>query len=498
VELGEIEAALCKLPGIDAALCTAYDDASGQKSLAAYVQTADAQAFDPARAKELLAATLPDFMIPAYLIALQAFPLSANGKIDRRALPGPGESARRAPPEPPRTPLQASLQELWHETLGRTPIGIRDDFFDVGGHSLLAVVLVGALHKRLGVSVPLSTIVAHPTIEALSQHLEALSAHAPAPAHPPDEAAVLLEGKGQRTLFFVYDGLGETLLYRGLAARLGTMFRSYGLMPATRHGIPLAHASVQDMAGHALRTMRRIQPQGPYRIGGLCAGGVIAFEMAAQLEQQGETVDVILLDAYVPQARRRSGLLARARVHRLVSIFRPAATAQAPGPLTRLRQAAGKLLRATHWELQSRGEAIVVRGKLRLLHHLLRQEQAWPQWLAPLSVPQIFESASSRYRPGVLPRARVALFLASRAQLGVKNDEPMSTRFVDEDLGWSAHAARSVICMHVPGGHSTMLREPNVDELALRIKEFLLYPAAPPPAPIEPRTTRRSSGATTA
>ncbi len=491
VELGEIEAALCKLPDVQSALCTAYEDASGQKSLAAYVQTPNPQAFCPADAKRRLASALPDFMVPAHLIALRGFPMSSNGKVDRRALPCPSKAARSQAVVEPATPLQTRLRDLWQDVLKRTPIGITDNFFDCGGHSLLAVVMVNQIRKRLGMTIPLSSIVSHPTIEQLASHIEAATAAAApsgAPAGQDDTVVTLNTGNG-RPLFFVYDGLGETLLYRTLAQRLDSMFRCYGLMPRTLPGIPLAHGSVEEMARHALTAMRRVQPSGPYRLSGLCAGGLVAFEMAAQLERAGEEVDLVMLESFVPDTPKRPHTQARARLDRLRGGLQQAASQS--GPFARLGQgigcAATKLWGGLRWEVQRRLDEGKLRVKLELLQRALAGDEAWPEGVPPLRAPDIFMAARDRYQTPVLAHSRVALVQATRQEPGVKDDEPMSTFYADPALGWTPHVARGLECFQLEGGHFTVLREPYVDELARCMKEFLLYPAVPRTSPV-PRT----------
>ncbi len=500
VELGEIEAALCKLPGVQSALCTAYTDASGQKSLAAYVQTADPAGFCPAAARRRLSVALPDFMVPAHLIALRGFPMSSNGKIDRKALPCPSHAARSQAVVEPTTPLQTRLRDLWQGLLERNPVGIADNFFDIGGHSLLAVVMVQEMQKRLGLTVPLSAIVAHPTIESLSAHLEA-SADCTRPSASADDAVVALNDSDGRPLFFVYDGMGETLLYRTLAQRLASMFRCHGLMPGHLPGVPLAHASIEDMARHTIAAMRRVQPQGPYRLSGLCAGGLVAFEMAAQLEREGETVDLVMLEAFVPGIAKRPHTLARARLDRLRGTFRggegprkPLVSRIAQG----LAQSLGKLWGGARWEVERRLHERKMRWKLELLGKVLAGHEDWPVWVPPLQASDIFVAARDRYHTPQLTRSRVALVQATREQPEAAHDEPMSAFYTDPLLGWQGHV-RGLRTFQVPGGHFTMLRDPHVDDLARCMKEFLLYPAAPPVAapvrttPVTSESTARSA-----
>ncbi|OGQ10214.1 MAG: hypothetical protein A2138_08670, partial [Deltaproteobacteria bacterium RBG_16_71_12] len=176
VELGEIEAVLRQQAGVDDAVCVAKKDAAGEVAVWAYVTLragADIAAeAAPTALRRALAARLPDFMLPAGVIVLDQLPVSANGKLDRAALPDPATAAGPRTATPPRTALEHSLVAIWSELLRRNAVGIDDNFFELGGHSLLAVHLVSRLKRDLGLDLPLSRVLAHPTIAALAARIE--------------------------------------------------------------------------------------------------------------------------------------------------------------------------------------------------------------------------------------------------------------------------------------------------------------------------------------
>ncbi len=167
IELGEIEAQLQKVEGIRKTTVFARENASGEKQLCAYYE-ADRE-LPAAELKNVISQELPAYMIPAYLIQLERLPLTANGKVDRRSLPTPEESLQPGEGRtPPRTPLEASLAGIWKSVLGLEHIGVHDNFFDLGGHSLRATTLVSKVHQELNVELPLRDVFRYSTIEEMA------------------------------------------------------------------------------------------------------------------------------------------------------------------------------------------------------------------------------------------------------------------------------------------------------------------------------------------
>ncbi len=225
IEPGEIEAVLAEHPAVAESFVMARDLGAAGRQLVAYIVRDDL--FDPHTGdidapdlKRHLAARLPEYMVPAAIVTLDAFPLTPNGKIDRRALPAPEMTGARRDLAAPRDPPEMTLAVIWQEVLGVSPVGIRDNFFDLGGHSLLAVRLLARVERAFGQAVPLATILRGPTIEqmaALLRKANASAASALVPFQTTDNSG------SARPAFFCVPGAGGNPIYlSNLARALGS------------------------------------------------------------------------------------------------------------------------------------------------------------------------------------------------------------------------------------------------------------------------------------
>jgi thioesterase domain-containing protein/acyl carrier protein len=462
------------------ALCTAYVDASGLKALVAYVQPKQGVVLDETVLKQSLAVNLPDYMVPGFILFLDAFPLSSNGKIDRKALPPPEQKRTRTEYAPATTPLQRQLVEIWQQVMKRDPIGIDDNFFELGGHSLMAVSLVTRIRSELGLELTLSRVLERPTVRSLAAAYDNRATTTAAEIVSEQESTVIeLRAGGPRRFFFVYDGEGETLLYLNLAKRLPEGFAVSGIMPRSRPGIPLAHASVEDMAAFAIKQMKTYQPKGPYYLGGLCAGGVVSYEMTVQLERAGEQVGgLVLLEAFEPKATARRGVTAQRRMDRFKRVFVNGEQSMDFGAMMRARTAlvrkvATKVASAASYELSSRiGEATIA-ARLRVLDRILETGGEWPVWLSPLSTRDIYIWVRAKYAASPIKCKNVILVKAVEAIPGVRGDQPTRELYVEPLFGWEPYVEEPIIVLDVSGGHSSMLQEPYVEDLAAKLSPHL-------------------------
>ncbi len=308
IELGEIEETLRRHPATAEVVVLAREDAPGDKRLAAYLTSRNAEPPTTRQLREHLRERLPDYMVPSYFVILDRFPLTANGKIARQKLPKPDLDAAGSGTAcvASRDTIELQLTNIWRKVLGVKRIGIKDDFFELGGHSLLALQLFQEIDSGLGRKLPLATLFQATTIEQLAEILRDET------WEPNWKSLVpIREGGSRPPLFLVHGAEGNVLIYRRLAHHLGPDQPVYGLQSLGLGADGEVARSFEDMAVEYIREIRSLQPEGPYLLGGYCLGGTLALEMARQLRSQGETVALIaLLETY--NARAIGGVPSRA------------------------------------------------------------------------------------------------------------------------------------------------------------------------------------------
>ncbi len=303
IELGEIEAVLAEHPDVADAAVVVREDTPGDKRLVAYA--VPARETTPAALREHAATELPVHMVPSAVVLLDRLPLTANGKLDRKALPAPDLAAAVTGGRAPRGPREEQLCAIFADVLGLPRVGVDDNFFDLGGHSLLAVRLAGRVKAALGADVGIGTIFQAPTVAALDAALDA--------AERTDALDVLLPlrpaGDGDKApLYCVHPAGGLSWCYAGLIRHLPADVPIYGLQaqgvgPATA-AEPLP-GTLEDLAAHYVDRLREVQPQGPYRLMGWSTGGIIAHAMATRLQDLGAEVELLaILDAYPAEGFR--------------------------------------------------------------------------------------------------------------------------------------------------------------------------------------------------
>jgi thioesterase domain-containing protein len=395
-------------------------------------------------------------------------------------------------PQKPTTEAERRLLAVWEEVFGIDGLGVEDDYFALGGTSLLAARLFISIAQTFNVRLPLSTIIVAPTVRALTHHLvkpgEPIFEPRPVSAVPQDldqhptrrmSSLVELKGGGSRKLFLVHDGDGETLLYWNMAQYLPADLSVVGIEPLRIPNVPLAQLSIEEMAAFYIGEMRRSQPSGPYLLGGLCAGGVIAFEMASQLVCAGEMVELVaLLETVAPGAPKRAGLVTRRRLGRLTQALNDAnrtGRSRVARSWTILNVISRKLVNMLTWEILQRGTRWTVAARFRLLRYLRARSLPWPPLLPGLSVRQIYASAEAVYLPKPLSQTVVLLV---RARAGVAPDIPdvddtaFREIYADDTFGWRELTDKLVV-IDVDGGHSSMLQEPFVQSLAAALMPFV-------------------------
>jgi amino acid adenylation domain-containing protein len=297
IETGEIDAALAAHPAVAQAVTAVITDQAGQRQLAAYLRPRTGTRPDAAELRAHLARSLPAYMIPAHLITLAEFPLNSSGKVDRAALPVPGPSATAGEHAAPATVTETVLAGLYGRVLRRDQVSATDGFFDAGGNSLQAMQLVDLISDATGVDIGVTAVFLHPSPRQLAASIDEIRGGA-APSAGAGPLVELSAGISDQPLFLIHPVGGTVFAYAQLAHELAAAFRVYGLEAP---GLSQPGATAVSLAGLAddyTARIRAVQPGGPYRLGGWSMGGIIAFEIARRLEQDGAEVSLLaLLDA---------------------------------------------------------------------------------------------------------------------------------------------------------------------------------------------------------
>jgi surfactin family lipopeptide synthetase A len=296
IEPEEIRAAILRHPAVRDAIAVLKTSESGDSRIIAYVVATGDQPPDTIELRDFVHRRLPEYMVPSGFVFLDALPLTPSGKIDRRALPSRHALVAKAEFAEPRNDWEFGLRKIWEAVLGVQPIGIRDDYFDLGGYSLTAVRLFDEIKKSFGVDLPLATLYQAPTIESLACIVSE--------GGRPDLGASLvpINRMGQRPPLYCVSGIGGgVLVFRDLALLLGPDQPFYGLQPRNERGRTAALTSIPEIASHYINSIQEIQPNGPYYLSGYSFGGLVAFEMARQLTSAGFAVPFLgLLDTAAP------------------------------------------------------------------------------------------------------------------------------------------------------------------------------------------------------
>lgn len=389
---------------------------------------------------------LPTYMIPTTFVIMESFPLTPNGKIDRRALPDPEQNHVELPTTyvPPRNLLELQLSQIWERVLNNHRIGVKDNFFEIGGHSLLAARLVSQTQETLHVRLPLSSLFAGPTIAEMAvligQQNELKTWQGP---------LVKVQANGhKRPIFCVHPAGGNVLCYYEMAQHMGQDRPFYGIEAVGLGGIEKMPDQMDALAARYIAAMKEVQPQGPYLLGGWCSGGLVAHAMAQQLLSQTEQVSLLAL---IDTSSQQEPL---------------------PDDLPLIQDEAGffvATLRGSGHEITEDGlEGLTVEEKLAYLLQQAKALNAVPNDVTldyMQTYLQVYEAnirAESSYR--IAPyMGKTILFRAQEHP----TDEAI-------DLGWGQWITGDLQVIHVPGNHNSMIEDrKNARILGIRFREAI-------------------------
>lgn len=462
IELEEIEAAIALHPQIQQTVVIVREDNPGDQRLVAYIVTRPAQTVTIEEIRRFLKPKLPEYMIPGALVVLQTFPLTPNGKIDHRALPEPiqvREAATTATFVAPRDSRELQLARIWEKVLGVKGISIHDNFFDLGGQSLLAARLFAEVNEIFQRKLTLSTIFQAPTIEKLAKVLS------PREYLPNSSYLVPIQPLGSKVPFFCIHGAqGEVLFLRSLANHLGSDQPFYGIRSPGQNGEIAPLTCIEEMAKLYIEEIKTIQPQGPYLLGGYSFGGLVAFEMAQQLQKQGQEVSLLaLLDCYAPGSLRRLPLVNRGLKH-----FR---NFLAIGPDYIFKKL--KTLRIKSLYRLFKGEIM----KNNYFHYLTSTKyfynliNEFPNYtVQDLELWENLYKANLQARANYMPSVYAGKITVFRVVIDPSKDfyQPVAS------CGWSELSNQGVELHDCTGDHYSFIEEPYVQDLAKKLQACLI------------------------
>ncbi|MBU6344947.1 AMP-binding protein [Cylindrospermopsis raciborskii] len=454
IEVTEIEMVLFQSANLKEVVVIAREDIPGEKRLVAYVVPKHQPGPTTQELRQCLQDQLPEYMIPSAFVFLDALPLTPNGKTDRRALPAPELTKPKitANFEEPIDDIEYQLIQIWEECLGIKPIHRQDNFFELGGNSLLAVRIFAIIERKLGQKLPLAFLFPVGTVAAIAQIIRQNQGLVNTiTANSRHSSLVAIQPQGSRPpLFLIHPLGGELLCYRHLAIHLGTEQPVYGLQCQGLDGEELPLVRVEDMAAHYLQEIRTIQPQGPYFLGGYSFGGVVAYEMARQLEKQGEKVSFLaMLDTCRPGYAKRLPFVQRIPLH-LRNIIKG-------GSRYLVKKVFGWSQHTQHYLKYYLQVAIQFEKKFSTAKDIdkyITTIDANTQALQHYQFPSY--------------SGKVTLFRTEDEHRG----NHVGTKY-DHQFGWGDIVTGELDVYHIPGSHLSLLNEPYVTVLAEKLQQSL-------------------------
>jgi thioesterase domain-containing protein/acyl carrier protein len=459
IELGEIEAALKEQPEIKQAVVIAREDRPGDKRLVAYLVATASTVPTTFELSMRLKRQLPDYMVPTAYVFLDQLPISTNGKIDRNALPLPVETQTLHADAytAPRNDLEKMLAEIWAEILEVERVGLDDDFFGLGGHSLVGVRLLSKIKKTYQVNLELAVLFEARTVRQLADVVRKLKQ--PPSAEPKTWSTLVpIQPNGSRIPFFCVHGVGGGVLnYEPIAKALGPDQPFYAFRSLLLAQEDIRETSIEELASVYVKEMRSFLPQGPYLIGGGSFGGIVAFEMAQQLYAQGaEPGLLVLFDASAPGSVQRVGTNEKLR-----------------GFWQRLReQGVPYLVRKVLLKGEDWQQRLVKRSRDAASYYHRLAGWELPVRLRYHQVQEAHSRTMARYKIQRYPGKITLMRAVERGYLGM---ELLGTR-EDPGLGWVALACGGLEIHDVPGEHGNVLKEPHVRTVAEELETILARP----------------------
>ncbi|KYC42718.1 non-ribosomal peptide synthetase [Scytonema hofmannii PCC 7110] len=456
IELGEIESILLQYPSVKEAIVTLHKTESNH--LIAYVTGITTNL--STQLKNYLKSRLPDYMVPAQIVILDKLPLTPNGKIDRKTLPAPNIGVEGLF-EAPRNEVEKQLAQVWSAVLERQEIGIHDRFFDLGGHSLLAMKLLNDIQLVFGQQLSLSSLFQNPTIAQLAQqlcHTQAKQSHPDLLSFQPCHWSLVTT-----PLFCLPGANGHGFYFQDLAINLGTERPVYGLETPGRDGLSTLPDSVAAHASQLIELLRQQQAKSPYILAGYSSGCAVAFEMASQLEQQGEKVSLLaIFDAGL--ISHPEYLTHRADIDWIWQSIQRIEALKRVSLGLKYDDLAAEADDQARWDLAA---------EYLYSHNILPEHSTLSLLKTNMGVMKMLTLNYANYQPHHQISAPIILFRAREVHEILLQELQAISDYDLPDWGWQAYTQKPVKVISVPGNHGQMLYEPNVKILARKLQAVM-------------------------
>lgn len=449
IELGEIETVLGQYPAVRNAVVVARKEESGADYLVGYVIPQAGKTVTAEELRRYLNESLPDYMVPAHFVTLDSFPLTPNGKIDRKALPAPDRATSNGQHVivAPRTDAERDLAAIWEEVLNVKPISVVDDFFELGGHSFLAAMLVSKIKLQLGHSIQLGTLFSAPTVEKLAavlmRNLEAGAGSCIVPLHE----------EGTNPPLFMIAGVGgHVFAFHKFARLLGDDQPTYGVKAIGVEGTEEPPDRIDDIAARYLQEITALRPDGPYMLSGYSVGATVAFELALQLQAQGKKVErLIVFDMVAPGYPKPLPVYHRLWIH-AKNFFKLPFAEKKSYVSERFWNVKGRVFRALGLGIYNAPAIVGVDA--------LPQTALKKVWAA-LNLAQTRYKAQGKYDGKIiLMKAEVGLHYAA-------------TIFDDPLMGWGEWTTQPIEEHTIPGAHLELFHEGHIQLMAEKLNESI-------------------------
>ncbi len=452
IECGEIETQISKIEKINMSVVMPEDDEHGNKRLVAYV--VGDEKLDAQKIKKELEITLPDYMIPSIISQIPVMPLTPNGKVDKKALLALDVKIESDEAYvTPKNKIEERLTEIFKEVLTVEKVGVNDDFFNLGGHSILAISLIAKINDEFLSSMDVSILFEDPTIAGLAEHVRNAS------DNEDFDIIVPLHENGKNRPIFMAPGIGGNVLgFYDFVESLGKDQPLFGMQSIGIDGKEEPLKTIEEIAAANIKAIKDYQQTGPYRLVGHSFGGHVAYETARQLTGSGEKLDYLILLDVFPYFE--SGMKNMEEIDLVFGICKLSAESY------NINVTVDK---DTLQKLNKQDRLVYIQDQFALKGVTFSLDQL----TGMINVHKT--NSNICYSPkGKLMDTNVILFKAKDMMENIDVEFDIDRYIKQKDYGWQKYVANEIKIYETFGNHFSMLQKENVHHIATKLKEFYL------------------------